>query len=88
MLNADQMRAAVKAGEAMPAPGEGRPGRFQVRNRSELEDAIRAVGRAGGPNGTEADRAAVRRFILRRAMKLDLLNLIPASWNADGSLKS
>lgn len=80
-LNADQMRAAVKAGQAMPAPGQPRPGRFQIRNRTDLERAIRAVGRAKG------DHNMVRRFIVRRANALGLSNLIPADWNADGSIK-
>lgn len=87
-LNADQMRQAVRSGQALPAPGQDRPGRFNVRNRSELADAIRAVVRAGGPSGTEADRALVRRFLIRRARALGFTGDIPSSWNADGSLKT
>jgi hypothetical protein len=84
--NAEQMRQAVKAGQAMPA--DGGPGRFPIRNGGDLDKAIRAVGRAGGPDGTEADRAKVRRFVIKRARALGLSSLIPDTWNPDGSLKS
>lgn len=81
MPAADREKAA-KQGRAMAG------GRFPIRNRGHLENAIRAVGRAGGPNGTEADRTAVRKFILKRAAALGLKNLIPDTWNSDGTLKS
>lgn len=68
----------------MPAPGQERPGRFPIRNRSDLDKAIRAVGRAGGG---EDDRRKVRRFILKRARALDAMSMVPDTWNADGSLK-
>ncbi|MFD5384250.1 hypothetical protein ACFWMG_04635 [Streptomyces sp. NPDC127074] len=70
----------------MPAPDQDRPGRFQIRNRADLENAIRAVGRVR-PN-TEEARVKVRRFILKRARELNLTSLIPSNWAADGSLKS
>lgn len=82
---APEMRRAVQRGQAMPAPNQDRPGRFQIRNGGELDDAIRAVGRA---QGGEAGRAAVRRFIMRRARALGLSKRIPDNWAADGSLKS
>lgn len=84
--DAEQMRDLVKAGKAMPAPGQDRPGRFQIRNREDLDNAIRAVGRVR-PN-TEEARAKVRRFIIERARELNLVSLIPETWAADGSLKS
>lgn len=84
--SADEMRDLVKQGKAMPAPGQDRPGRFQIRNRTDLQNAIHAVGRVR-PNTQEA-RAQVRRFILKRARELNLTSVIPANWNADGSLKS
>lgn len=71
-------------GKAMPAPGQDRPARYWIRNRTDLENAISAVGRAGGG---EAGRRKVRRFIIKRAKALGLANLIPDTWNADGSLK-
>ncbi|MFF6847148.1 MULTISPECIES: hypothetical protein [Streptomyces] len=79
------MRDLVKRGKAMPAPEQDRPGRFQIRNRADLQNAIRAVGRVR-PN-TEEARAKVRRFILKRARELNLASLIPPNWAADGSLK-
>lgn len=84
--NTEQMRALVKEGKAMPAPGQDRPGRFQIRNREDLLNAIQAVGRVR-PN-TEEARAKVRRFIIRRARELNLSSHLPESWAADGSLKS
>lgn len=80
-----EMKDLVKAGKAMPAPGDS-PGRFPIENRQDLENAIRAVGRVR-PN-TDAARAAVRRFIQKRADELNLGSLIPPNWAADGSLKS
>lgn len=72
-------RRLAQQGKAM------RGGRFPIRNREDLLNAIRAVGRA---KGGEAGRRAVRRFIIRRARALGLMNLIPETWNSDGSLKS
>lgn len=83
--NAERMRQAVRRGQAMPAPGQDRPGRFPIRNRDDLANAIRAVGRAGGG---EDDRRLVRRFIMRRARELGAARAIPGNWAADGSLKS
>lgn len=71
---------AAKNGQAMPG------GRFPIRNRADLQNAIRAVGRVR-PN-TEEARAKVRRFIIKRARALGATDLIPDTWNADGSLKS
>jgi hypothetical protein len=79
------MRDLVKQGKAMPAPGD-RPGRFNIENRQDLQNAILAVGRVR-PN-TDAARAQVRRFIMKRASEMNLTSMIPANWNADGSLKS
>lgn len=61
-------------------------GRFPIRNRSDLQNAIRAVGRTR-PN-TEQARAKVRRFIIRRARALGAADMIPDSWNSDGTLKN
>lgn len=57
-------------------------GRFPINNKADLQKAIQAVGRA---KGGESGRRAVRKFIMRRAKKLGLSNLIPSEWNADGS---
>lgn len=80
------MRKLVQKGHAMPAPNQDRPGRFNIRNRSELSDAIRAVGRA--KPATEEERAKVRRFIIKRARELGATDMIPDNWGGDGSLKS
>lgn len=77
--SATQRKQLAAEGEAMKG------GRFPVTDRASLEDAIRAVGRA---KGGDAGRAAVRRYIIRRAKALGLSKLIPDTWNADGSLKS
>lgn len=66
---------AAASGQALPG------GSFPIRNRTDLENAIRAVGRAKG------DHNMVRRFIIRRARALGLTNLIPANWAPDGSMK-
>jgi hypothetical protein len=76
------MRNLVKQGKAMPAPGQGRPGRFNIRNASELDDAIQAVGRVPADG-----RPKVRKFIMARAKALGLSSRIPDSWNADGTFK-
>jgi hypothetical protein len=85
-VSADHMRQLVKEGKAMPAPGQDRPGRFQIENRADLDRAIKAVGRVR-PNTDEA-RAQVRRFVIKRAAELNLSSMIPSNWSPDGSLKS
>ena len=70
---------SAAAGNALPG------GRYPIRNRSDLEKAIQAVGRA---MGGEAGRRKVRRFIIRRARELGMPEMIPDTWAADGSLKS
>lgn len=84
-VSADRMRDLVQQGKAMPAPDQDRPGRFPIRNREDLLNAIRAVGRAAGG---ESGRRVVRRFIIKRARALGLLDLIPDTWNSDGSLNA
>lgn len=73
-ISTAQRDAAVSKHEAMPG------GRFPIRNRQDLANAIRAVGRAKAE-----DRPAVRRFIMRRAKALGAQ--VPSSWAADGSLR-
>ena len=69
---------AAKAGMAMAG------GRFPIKTMDDLHNAIMAVGRA---KGGAAGRAAVRRFIMKRAAALGATDQIPPSWNTDGSLK-
>lgn len=79
----DTRKKLAKSGKAMP-DSEGSGGRFPIRNRSDLAKAIKAVGRA---KGGEEGRRKVRRFIIRRAKALNLSNMIPDSWQSNGSVK-
>lgn len=83
--SAKDMRDLVKQGKAMPAPGDA-PGRYPIENRQDLQNAILAVGRVR--SNTDAARAVVRRFIMKRAAELKLDSLVPPNWAVDGSLKS
>lgn len=73
-------KKAAAAGQAMAG------GRFPIKTRGDLANAIRAVGRVQPP--TEEARAKVRRFIIRRAEALGASDAIPDTWKADGSLTS
>jgi hypothetical protein len=59
----------AKQGKAMP------DGSYPIRNVADLKNAIRAYGRA-----SEADRAKVRRHIIKRARALGKSELIPDNW--------
>lgn len=78
-----QREAFAKSKVAMP------DGSFYIRNRNDLSNAIIAVGRAT-PNAGESEtsrRNAVRRHIMKRARALNLFDMIPDTWNSDGTLK-
>lgn len=77
-FSAEERRKLAKSGTAMS------DGAFPVRNREDLQNAIRAVGRTR-PN-TPAQRRKVRRHIMRRARAIGAANMIPSTWNTDGSL--
>lgn len=77
-VSAEKRRRAEKSGAAMDG------GRYPIETKEDLRNAIHAVGRAR-PN-TDAERAKVRRHIMKRARALGLTDLIPDSWNSDGSL--
>lgn len=79
-MNTAARKKAAAQGQAMPG------GRFPVKTRADLENAIRAVGRVR-PN-TEEARSRVRRFIIQRAKAIGASDAIPDTWSADGSLKS
>jgi hypothetical protein len=72
---AKERKAFAKAGIAMP------DGSYYIRDASDLQNAIDAVGRS-----TDA-HDDVRKHIITRAEALKLTNKIPANWNSDGSLK-
>ena len=76
---AEQKRAALKAGQAMPN-ADGDPS-YVIKTKSDLRKAIKAVGRGS------ADHDDVRKHILTRAKALGLESMVPENWNADGSLK-
>jgi hypothetical protein len=78
-------RAAQAKGQAMPPSKPGGPPRFPIRNASDLDKAIGAVGEVRP--ATDAARAKVRRYIIGRASALGLSKQIPDTWQADGSLK-
>jgi hypothetical protein len=82
---AAQRRMFAKMGIAMP------DGSYYIRpdHPEDLTNAIRAVGRASGSEGTsdDAQRNAVRRHIMKRAAALKRTGEIPPTWNPDGTLK-
>lgn len=82
--DAATMRKLQSQGKAL-RNAKGEPS-FQIRNGTDLDNAIRAVGRVR-PN-TEAARARVRRYIIGRAKALGLSSKIPDSWDSSGNLKS
>jgi hypothetical protein len=59
----------AKSGKALPG------GSFPIRNVEDLQNAIRAYGRA-----KESDRADVKRHIIKRARALGKYDLIPDNW--------
>lgn len=76
-MDTAQRKADAAKGQAMPG------GRYPIENREQLGKAIHAVGRA---KGGSAGRAAVRRFIMKRAKELNATDMIPGSWRSDGTL--
>jgi len=79
-LSADELKRLGENGEAFRNPDGSYS--FPIQDVEALKNAIRAVGRSG------ADHDAVRRFIMRRAHELGADDLIPDTWNKDGSLKT
>jgi 2'-5' RNA ligase len=72
---------ATDAGHAMP------DGSYPIETPEDLDNAIHAVGRAGGPGAPESEHDAVRAHIIKQAKRLNLVDRIPANWNPDGTLK-
>lgn len=62
-----QRKKMAETGEAMP------DGSFPIANRQDLENAIRAYGRA-------KNKRAARRHIMKRARALGAMDLIPEDW--------
>lgn len=63
----EQRKKAAETGAAMP------DGSYPIENRQDLENAIRAFGRA-------KNKRAVRRHIMKRARALGATDLIPEDW--------
>lgn len=76
-VSTDERERLADTGHALP------DGSYPIANVSDLQNAIRAYGRAG-----EADRARVRQHIVRRARALSREDLIPDDWQrASGASK-
>jgi hypothetical protein len=59
----------AKSGKALPG------GSFPIRDTEDLQNAIRAFGRA-----KESDRSSVKRHIIKRARALGKYDLVPENW--------
>lgn len=66
-FSAEERRKLTEKGEAMP------DGSFPIRNRQDLDDAVRSIGRA-------KNRAAARDWIIRRADELKAKDALPEDW--------
>lgn len=75
---AEQERQMLAQGHAMKGP-DGSPS-YPIGNKTDLANAIHAVGRGG------ADHDSIRAYIMRRAKDLGASDMIPSTWQADGSM--
>lgn len=80
-LNTEARRIAAKRGWAM-ADGAYPIRPLDMHGRSDLDKAIRAVGRGG------ASHDAIRRHIIKRARALGLSEMIPDNWTSGGESRS
>ena len=69
-FTAKQRRQLADSGAAMP------DGSYPIRNGSDLDNAIDAIGRGSGSH------AAIRAHIIQRAKALGLTAQLPAGWSA------
>lgn len=56
-------------------------GSYPITNAKDLQNAIKAVGLGG------ASKDKIRSHIIKRAQAMKMTNMIPDTWNPDGSLK-
>lgn len=70
-FSSDERKAAAKSGHALP------DGSFPINSTSDLENAIRAYGRA-------KDKAAAKAHIIKRAKALGASDKIPEDWTKGG----
>lgn len=75
LIGAAKRSDMADEGHAMP------DGSYPIGNASDLKNAIHAVGRGN------ADHDSIRKFIMKRAKELDLMDLIPDNWKSDGSIE-
>lgn len=68
-FSAEQRRKLAQSGAAMP------DGSYPIRNASDLDNAIHAIGRGSGSH------AAIKAHIIKRARALGLTSQLPADWN-------
>lgn len=73
-FNADERKAAAKAGHALP------DGSFPINTVSDLHNAVQAYGRA-------KDKAAAKAHIMKRAKALGAMDALPDSWTKEKSDK-
>jgi hypothetical protein len=66
-LDTEERRKLAEQGKALPN------GSFPIRNREDLEDAIRSYGRAN-------DKDEVKRWIKKRARELNAEDELPEDW--------
>lgn len=80
---AAQRKMFAKMGLSMP------DGSYYIRNGptgvSDLDNAVKAVGRGETDDPSSGD--PIRRHIIKRARALKKADMIPDTWNPDGSLK-
>lgn len=67
-FSAEQRKRMARSGEAMS------DGSYPIANKQDLENAVRAYGRA-------KNKQAVKRHIIRRARALDAVSMLPKDWN-------
>lgn len=72
-FTAAQRKSMASKGQAMAG------GRYPIANKSDLRNAIRAVGRGKGSHD------AIRSHIKKRAAALGLSNMIPDNWKSSGA---
>jgi hypothetical protein len=66
-LDTEERRKLAEQGKALP------DGSFPIRNREDLQDAIRSYGRAN-------DKDEAKRWIKRRARELNAEKELPEDW--------
>lgn len=71
----DQRDRAAQSGAAMP------DGSFPIQSGGDLENAVRAIGRASDP-------AAAKKHIISRARALGMTDKLPSDWNVSKAMES